>query len=72
MGLFDTSEFVIDAQKAKLPKHIRGIKCDVRNCAYHDGDSFCTAKTIAIGPSYAKACADTVCATFKPREMNIQ
>ena len=49
-------------------KHIKGVNCDVKNCAYHDGDSYCTADKIAVGPSYACTCTDTVCATFKSRE----
>ncbi len=48
-----------------IPEHIHGISCNVKNCAYHDGDSLCTASHITIGPSYASACTDTICATFK-------
>ncbi len=51
------------------PRHIRGITCDVRNCVYHDGDSFCTANRITIGPSYANDKKDTACATFKERSL---
>ena len=50
-----------------VPAHIRGIRCDVKNCLYHDGDSYCTADRIAIGPSFATSCTDTVCATFRPK-----
>ena len=50
-------------------KHIEGIKCDVQNCAYHSGDCYCTAKQIAVGPSYASSCTDTVCATFRPKSI---
>ena len=49
------------------PKHIKGISCSVKNCAYHDGDSYCTAKQISVGPVSATSCADTVCATFKQK-----
>lgn len=51
-----------------IPYHIRGISCNVKNCAYHDGDGFCTADKIQVGPSYANCCMDTVCATFRPKE----
>lgn len=70
MGIFD-EYYDSTAQRTdrKPPKHIRGIICDVVNCAYHDGDNYCTAERVAIGPSYASMCADTVCATFKPKQM---
>lgn len=55
--------------KAKAPKHIKGVLCDVKNCAYHDGDNYCTADRVAVGPSYATSCTDTVCATFKQRQL---
>ena len=29
--------------------HIKGIKCDVKNCVYHDCDTHCTANMIAVG-----------------------
>ncbi|MBR6534706.1 MAG: DUF1540 domain-containing protein [Clostridia bacterium] len=48
-------------------KHIKGIGCDVKNCVYHDGDCYCTADKVLIGPSYACCCNDTVCATFKQK-----
>lgn len=71
MGMFDTEAYSAEEQREqkKSPKHIRGISCDVRNCVYHDGDSYCTANKIAVGPSYAKACTETVCATFKQRTL---
>ncbi|MEE0834999.1 MAG: DUF1540 domain-containing protein [Clostridia bacterium] len=47
--------------------HIKGVCCDVKNCVYHDGESDCTADRIAVGPSYACSCSDTVCATFKQK-----
>lgn len=67
MGLFDENSYYGSHHDAKAPKHIKGIKCDVKNCAYHDGDSYCTAEKIAVGPSYATSCTDTVCATFKQK-----
>ena len=48
--------------------HIKGIKCDVKNCVYHDCDTYCTAGQIAVGPSFATSSSDTVCATFKERK----
>ena len=47
----------------------KGISCDVKNCQYHEGDCYCTAEKIAVGPSYATSCTDTVCATFKQRNI---
>jgi len=52
-------------------KHIKGIVCDVQNCGYNDGRGGCTAEKIAVGPSSATACTDTVCATFKPRGTSV-
>ena len=51
------------------PKHIHGLDCNVKNCSYHDGESYCTAKQIHIGPASAKSGSDTLCATFKRKEM---
>lgn len=45
------------------------IVCSVRNCVYHDGDHRCTAGKIAVGPTYASDCTETVCATFKPKSL---
>lgn len=53
----------------KSGKTIKGITCDVRNCVYHDCDNCCTAGKIAVGPSYALSSSETVCATFKPKEV---
>lgn len=50
-------------------KKLSGVVCDVRNCAYHDGEDCCTAKRIAVGPSFAVTSGETVCATFKPRSL---
>jgi len=48
-------------------KHLKGVACDVKNCSFHDGDSYCTAKRISVGPAFAAASCETVCATFKPK-----
>lgn len=45
------------------------IVCRVQNCAYHCEDSSCSATQIAVGPTYAPSSKDTVCATFKPKEL---
>ena len=69
MGIFDEmNDRSRQEETSRAPKHIKGIVCDVRNCAYHDGDSYCTAEKIAVGPSYACSCTDTVCATFKQKQ----
>lgn len=52
-----------------IPKHIKGIRCDVKKCQYHDGDSYCTADHIAVGPSYAEHANETLCATFQERKL---
>ncbi len=49
-------------------KHNDGIVCSVKNCIYHDCDTYCTAEQIAVGPSYASTSSDTICATFKQKE----
>ena len=49
-------------------EHIEGIKCGVKNCMYHDGETFCTAKSIAVGPHFATSSADTVCVTFQAQK----
>ena len=53
-------------QNAK--KHNEGISCMVKNCAYHDGECYCMTREISVGPSHASTSADTICATFKPRD----
>lgn len=49
-------------------KHIKGIMCDVKNCAYHDGVNECYAGCICVGPHEASCSANTSCVTFKPKE----
>ena len=53
--------------KCETNKAIKGIMCDVKNCAYHKGISECCAGCVSIGPSEAKSSSGTVCATFKPK-----
>ena len=47
-------------------EHIKGIKCDVRNCVYHDCDTHCTANQIAVGCTNGTNGAE--CDTFKERK----
>ena len=61
-GLFDET---LENELGMTPDHIRGVTCGVHNCTYNKGDGYCTASSISIGPSYASACTDTVCATFR-------
>ena len=49
-------------------EHIKGIRCAVKNCMYHDCETYCMAGEIAVGPSNATTSADTICATFKEKK----
>ena len=49
-------------------KTIKGISCDVSNCAFHGKENSCHANCISVGPSYAQSSSETVCATFKPKD----
>ena len=57
-----------DKNKNGAKDHIQGIKCDVRNCMYHDCETYCTANQISVGPCNATSSTETVCATFKERK----
>ena len=46
---------------------IPGLLCAVSSCEYNNGSGHCVASQVAIGPSRATCCAETVCATFKPK-----
>ena len=50
-------------------KLVKGIVCDVKSCAYHKNESSCYAGCVSVGPCDASCSANTVCATFKPREI---
>lgn len=56
-------------EKKRAPEHIEGIKCDVKSCAFHDGDNYCCAREITVGPSYAVNLGETVCATYRRRNI---
>lgn len=49
---------------------LTGVSCDVESCRYHDGDRFCTAPHIKVGPGYATARTDTVCATYEQKALS--
>lgn len=40
------------------------VKCDVKNCKYHNTEGTCSAGSIEVGPSHAATTSDTVCRTF--------
>lgn len=63
--MMDTNK---EASGCDTKKHICGIVCNVTNCVHHDCETHCTAKEIAVGPSYATTSQDTVCATFKQKK----
>lgn len=68
MEIFGANEyFNVSMGEGRPPQHIRGIICDVKNCVYHDGDNFCTADRIRVGPGHARNSAETACATFKEK-----
>ena len=58
----------MQSKTSKEKKPITGVVCDVQNCAHHEGECYCTAGQIAVGPSFVKSCTDTVCATFKEKD----
>ncbi|MBQ0010239.1 MAG: DUF1540 domain-containing protein [Ruminococcus sp.] len=58
-----------DTFTCKTCKENKGVTCDVINCVYHDEGCHCTAEKISVGPSYATSCTDTVCATFKQKNI---
>ena len=54
-------------ESGKCEKHIKGINCSVKNCAYHDGECYCTANAIAVAPTGTDK---SFCATYKPCQDN--
>ncbi len=44
---------------------IKGIKCEVKNCVYHNTKDCCTAGHIKVGNSQATKTSDTKCETFE-------
>ena len=52
----------MNGNKPDKSKHQKGISCAVSSCAYHDGDCYCCADKIQVGPASACTCSETVCA----------
>lgn len=48
-----------------MDKEIKGISCEVKNCAYHDMSNNCNAGHITVGCTDAKTTKETACETFK-------
>ena len=48
--------------------HIKGIKCGVKNCVYHDCDTYCTAEQISVSNSANVTAGEAACATFKEKK----
>ncbi len=57
-----------NCKDCEIKYHNKGISCDVCNCVHHDGECYCTADKISVGPSNATSSADTICATFKKKD----
>lgn len=55
--------------KCKDCHHNSGIVCDVKNCKYHVDGCYCSAEKISVGPGNAQCGADTLCVTFKEKEV---
>ena len=56
------------AVDAESPGRLKGVSCDVTSCAYHDGDSYCTAPKITVGPTSALRATETACATYRRKQ----
>ncbi len=66
MKMGERARYVRPESELRLFCHAN-ISCDVKNCVYHDGETFCTADHISIGPIYARSFKETACATFRPK-----
>lgn len=58
-----------ESKSTEGKKKLKNVNCDVKNCMYNDQENHCTASKIAVGPTYATSCTDTVCATFRQRSL---
>ena len=67
MALFEN--LLTDRGEDVVPEHLRGVRCEVTSCAYHDGERYCCADRITVGHSYAKNGEQTACATYKERSI---
>ena len=48
-------------------REVKGVSCDVINCAHNCGGVECTAREIHVGGDCCTSCSDTNCATFKAK-----
>lgn len=48
-----------------MDKEIKGIKCEVKNCRFHDMSDCCHAGHITVGDRSATSTSDTECQTFE-------
>ena len=44
---------------------IKGIRCEAKNCIYHDKSDCCNAGHITVGNQSATTSSDTTCQTFQ-------
>ncbi len=66
-GEMKDKKYANDSAKKKQ-SCIKGIVCDVNMCAYHGDKNSCCADKISVGTNSATCSAETVCATFRPKE----
>ncbi len=52
----------------KCTKCLKGVSCDATNCVYNGKNNTCHAAEISVGPHSACSSAETICATFKPKD----
>ncbi len=50
----------------KTDKSLKGVKCIVNTCIYHEHGNSCSASNIEIQPQNASSSKETGCATFSP------
>ncbi|MCD7796737.1 MAG: DUF1540 domain-containing protein [Clostridiales bacterium] len=48
-----------------MDNEIKGIKCEVKNCKFHDTPDNCHAGHIKVGNQSATTVTDTKCETFE-------
>ena len=51
-------------------EHIKGIQCNAKNCMFNECETYCTADHISVGPCNATCSSDTVCSTFREKNMS--
>lgn len=52
--------------------HVQSIGCDVKNCAYNENGTVCTAQHISVENNKATTQAETYCSTFCRKNGNCQ